>query len=71
MATPSTWMLTVVVKDRSELDRKLDAAHDVAQAKARREGEHGILITRRRPTTCTVTLSDQVPYGTTREQYAW
>jgi hypothetical protein len=47
---------------------RLDAAEKLARAQAFKEGSHGILVTRHGPTSFTVDLSPEVPYGITRER---
>lgn len=47
---------------------RLDAAEKLAQQWALTEGRHGILVTRHAPRSFTVTLSAEVPYGTTQER---
>ena len=47
---------------------RLDAAEKLARAQALKEGSRGILVTRHGPTSFTVTLSADVPYGITRER---
>lgn len=71
MPAHSTWSRTVVVLDRSKLDRQLDAAVDMARAEANQDARHGILVTRQSPAIFTVGLSDDVPYGVTKEMHAW
>lgn len=67
----SDWALNVIALDRTVLDRQLDSAVETAKAAAMQEGRRGIIVTRHSPATFTVGLSDDVPYGMTREQYAW
>lgn len=62
--------LTVHVKDRSRMDSALDSSVEALKDKAR-QSRQGILVTRRAPTTFTITLSADVPYGYTREAQAW
>jgi hypothetical protein len=40
----------------------------LAREGALREGNHGILVTRHGPTSFTVNLSPEVPYGITQER---
>jgi hypothetical protein len=47
---------------------RLDAAEKLARERALREGNHGILVTRHGPTSFTVNLSPDVPYGITQER---
>jgi len=50
------------------IGERLDAAERLAWQQALREGAHGILVTRHGPTTFTVALSADVPYGVTLER---
>lgn len=70
MPPTSIWSVTVVVLDHSNLDRQLNAAIDLAKAEAKHEGRCGILVIRQSPGTFTIELSDDVPYGVTKEHYA-
>lgn len=53
------------------MERKLDEAVDAARARAMHEGRQGILVTRHDYGVLTVTLSDAVPFGQTREHEDW
>ena len=65
---PSTTnTIDIQVDDRQILDERLDAAVQCLQEAAMVTGTHGIMVTRNRPGSYTATLSDQVPFGTTRE----
>ena len=59
--------IDIQVDDRKVLDEKLDAAVKDLQEAAMLTGTHGIIVTRNRPGSYTATLSDQVPFGMTRE----
>lgn len=61
---------TVHINDRSRMDSALNSGVEALKEKAR-ESRQGILVTRRAPTTFTITLSADVPYGYTREAQAW
>ena len=50
------------------IGERLDAAEHLARQQALRKGTHGILVTRHGPTTFTVALSADVPYGVTLER---
>lgn len=63
--------LTITATDRKSLDRQLDAAVAIAREQAMPEGRRGILVTRHGPDAFTVALSDDVPFGLTREQQDW
>lgn len=49
------------------IQEDLDSAVQLASLQAMKDGLHGILVTRLGPTSFTVTLSSDVPYGTTQE----
>ena len=63
----TTKTIDIQVDDRKVLDEKLDAAVKCLQEAAMITGTHGIMVTRNRPGSYTATLSDQVPFGMTRE----
>ena len=63
----STDCIDIEVTNRHHLDEQLDAAARRLQEVALLTGTHGILVTRLGPGRYTVALSDQVPFGTTRE----
>jgi hypothetical protein len=65
---PSTTnTIDIQVDDRKILDERLDAAVKRLQEAAILTGTHGIMVTRNKPGSYTATLSDQVPFGMTRE----
>lgn len=49
------------------IQEDISAAVDIARQQAMKDGRHGILVTRLGPGSFTVTLSKNVPYGTTQE----
>lgn len=49
------------------IQEDLDAAVELARQQAMEERRNGILVTRLGTASFTVTLSDEVPYGTTQE----
>ncbi|MCX2748750.1 hypothetical protein OOZ51_13145 [Arthrobacter sp. MI7-26] len=59
--------IDIQVKSRHALDDQLAAAVQHLQETALRERTRGILITRHRPGHYTAELSEQVPFGITRE----
>jgi hypothetical protein len=63
----TTKTIDIQVNDRQILDERLDAAVKDLQEAAMPAGTHGIIVTRNRPGSYTATLSDQVPFGMTRE----
>ena len=69
MITATIGPIYHVTADEPQLiAERLDAAEKSAQERALREGSHGILVTRHGPTSFTVALSADVPYGTTQER---
>lgn len=52
---------------RQVLEERLEAAVNHLQEAAKLTGARGILVTRHRPGSYTAALSDQVPFGMTRE----
>ena len=67
MSTPID-RIDIEVASRYLLDEELDAAVQRLQEVALLTGTHGILVTRIGPGRYTAALSDQVPFGMTREQ---
>jgi hypothetical protein len=61
-------VLEVKVDTARHLEERLNDAVRNLQDVAARTGEHGILVTRLNPSHYTVSLSDKVPFGLTREQ---
>jgi len=59
--------IDICVTNRQALDEHLEAAVKDLQELAMLTGTHGILVTRHRPGNYTAALSDQVPFGMTRE----
>jgi hypothetical protein len=59
--------IDIDVASRHLLDQELDAAVSRLQELALLSGTHGILVTRVAPGRYTAALSDQVPFGMTRE----
>ncbi|WP_437773645.1 hypothetical protein [Arthrobacter sp. KNU40] len=66
MFTP-TECIEIRVKSRHALDDRLEAAVQDLKEAAMRSRTCGILITRHQPGQYTAELSDQVPFGLTRE----
>lgn len=71
MSTTFDGPIPVRATDRSNLDRQLDDAVTIAMRRAIRSGQQGILVTRHRHDFFTVALSNEVPFGLTRERTAW
>jgi hypothetical protein len=72
MAADSHELTLIITADkRASMDREIDEAVAVALDHALRERRRGILVTRHGPTAFTVGLSDDVPFGLTREYQAW
>ncbi|MET1022249.1 MAG: hypothetical protein ABWX69_08635 [Arthrobacter sp.] len=65
--TTVTESIDIHVDSRQVLDERLDDAVRGLQQVAMATGTHGILITRNKPGHYTAALSDQVPFGMTRE----
>ena len=65
--TTITECIEIQVDSREVLDERLDDAVRGLQQIAMATGTQGILITRHRPGHYTAALSDQVPFGMTRE----
>ena len=65
--TTITECIEIQVDSRRVLDERLDDAVRGLQQIAMATGTHGILITRHKPGHYTAALSDQVPFGMTRE----
>ncbi|MGN7252859.1 MULTISPECIES: hypothetical protein [unclassified Arthrobacter] len=63
----TTTTIDIHVDHRQILDERLDAAVKDLQEAAMLTGTHGIIVTRNRPGSYTATLSEQVPFGMTRE----
>ena len=59
--------IDIRVTSRHALDEHLEAAVKELQDLAKLTGTHGILVTRHRPGNYTAALSEQVPFGMTRE----
>jgi hypothetical protein len=69
MITAATGPIYHVMADGPQLiAERLDAAEKLARERALSAGRHGILVTRHGPTSFTVTLSPDVPYGITQER---
>lgn len=63
----ATESIDIQVESRQVLDERLDDAVRGLQQIAMETGTQGILITRHKPGHYTAALSDQVPFGMTRE----
>jgi hypothetical protein len=61
--------IDIQVTSRHLLDEQIDAAVRRLQEVALLTGTHGILVTRIGPGRYTAALSDQVPFGMTRELF--
>lgn len=59
--------IDIHVTSRIALDERLDEAVKNLQELAMLTGTHGILVARNKPGHYTAALSDQVPFGMTRE----
>ena len=59
--------IDIYVTSRRALDERIDEAVKNLQELAIRTGRQGILVSRNEPGHYTAALSDQVPFGVTRE----
>jgi hypothetical protein len=66
--TTTAEVLEVRVDTARHIEERLNAAVRNLQDVAVRTRKHGILVTRLNPGHYTVSLSDSVPFGLTREQ---
>lgn len=71
MRSVSDLSTAVTVSDRASMDRQLDEAVALIRERAPRGGRQGILVTRHGYDSFTVALSDEVPFGLTRERQDW
>ncbi|WAH97592.1 hypothetical protein [Arthrobacter sp. MMS18-M83] len=60
-------VLEIIAHDPNTLENDLNAAVDIARERAKKERRHGILVTQHSYTSYTVAVSQDVPYGQTRE----
>lgn len=65
--TTANECIEIQVDSRRLLDDRLNDAVQGLQRVAMLTGTHGILLTRHKPGHYTAALSDQVPFGMTRE----
>jgi hypothetical protein len=65
--TTASECIEIQVDNRQLLDDRLNDAVQGLQRLAMLTGTHGILLTRHKPWHYTAALSDQVPFGMTRE----
>ena len=63
----TTRTIDIQVDNRKVLDERLDAAVKCLQEAAMLTRTHGIVVTRNRPGSYTAALSEEVPFGMTRE----
>jgi hypothetical protein len=71
MSTNKDYTIAITAADRASMERQLDEAVTHAKAQALQGGQQGILVTRINLNSFTVTLSDTVPFGLTRERQDW
>jgi hypothetical protein len=62
--------ITLNIRKRSEMDSSLEEAVQALSAEARKL-QCGILVTRTGAQSFTVSLTQEVPYGTTHEHAIW
>ncbi|NQD90631.1 hypothetical protein HP499_22885 [Paenarthrobacter sp. CM16] len=67
MNTAADTSVEVRVETATQLEDQLNAAIQHLQPQATRSG-HGILVTRLNPGHFTISVSDEVPFGLTRER---
>jgi hypothetical protein len=65
--SPQPLTINVQATTPENRDEKLEAAVKKLQQAATVHGRHGILVTRHEPGAYTVALSEDVPFGITRE----
>lgn len=57
--------------ERGLIEHRLNEAVAIVRTAAMQDGLHGILVTRHNFDSFTVSLSEDVPFGLTREHDAW
>lgn len=67
MRTTIDLPIAVTAIDRASMERRLNEAVTAAMTRAMQEGRQGILVTQHDYDSFTVSLSDDVPFGLTRE----
>lgn len=63
--------LVIVAAGRAELEQQLTKAVEEIRDIAMTERRRGILVTHETPGRFSVALSDEVPFGLTRQRVAW
>ena len=63
-------IITLNIRKRSEMDSSIEEAVQALSAEARKL-QCGILVTRNGARSFTVSLNQEVPYGTTHEHAIW
>lgn len=64
--------LTIKVSARDRMDSDLNAAVAVLRTQAmQNQDRRGVLVTRRSADSFSIALTDQVPFGMTRERQDW
>jgi hypothetical protein len=71
MRTTIDLAIAVTAIDRASMERRLNEAVTAAMTRAMQEGRQGILVTQHDYDSFTVSLSDDVPFGLTRELQEW
>ncbi len=69
--TTPEFTIALTVGDRGSMERQLDQAVSAAKAEALIERRRDILVTRHGFESFSVALSDDVPFGETREHQDW
>lgn len=67
---PTGLIAEITATEASTLEDEINNAVEEARAKAEREGQHGILVTRHGHSRFTIEISPEVPYGLTQERQA-
>jgi hypothetical protein len=68
LASEACGVIRITREDPGNLLDRLDSAVRCAELSAIREGRHGVLVTRHPDFSFSVTVSEDVPYGITRER---
>lgn len=69
--SPTDTAIAVTASDHAGMERHLEEAVKALRARAIPEERKGILVTRHDYGSFTVSLSESVPYGQTREHQDW
>lgn len=64
-------VLSLEAADRAELDRRLEEAERIMRTHAMNNRRGGVLVTRTGLNSFTVEVSEDVPFGLTRQRQDW